>query len=154
MRRTIARPPANVARTARPPVRGSVAVRRGRSTTVVVPGPAATLRLTRTGRVRVPGVSASRTRHPGRQLTATRTPRRRTVARAIRVAVRTPRTAVATPAPGSGAGAGAVSGTGSCTAAGATGASCAVTGAGVGAGAGAGVGAVTPRATSASALSP
>jgi hypothetical protein len=49
MRRTNAPPRANVARSARPPVRGSATPRRGRSATVVVPGPAAALRLTSTG---------------------------------------------------------------------------------------------------------
>ena len=107
---------------------------RGRSTTVVVPGPAATLRLTSTGRLRAAGVRRRRRRHAGRHVTATRTPRPRTVARVTRVGARTPRVTAATPAPGSGAGAGAVSGTGRRTAAGATGAGAGATGTGAGAG--------------------
>src|SRR4051812_41190241 len=150
MRRTVAPPSANLARTARPPVRGSGAVRRGRSATVVVPGPAATLRVTRTGRLRAAGLSLRVTRHAGRHVTATRTPRRRSVARVIAAGARTPRVAAATAAPGRGAGAGTTSGAGT-RAPGAAGAAGAAVAAG-GAGAAAGLGA--PRATSASALSP
>src|SRR4051812_20825635 len=150
MRRTVAPPSANVARTARPPVRGSGAVRRGRSATVVVPGPTATLRLTSAGRLRAAGVSRRTARHPGRHVTATRTPRRRTVARVIAAGTRAPRVAAATAAPGSGGGAGTTNGGGTR----APGAAAAAGAAAAGGGAGAGAGLVAPRATSASALSP